>query len=210
MAIEKVTYLYEALLRFDETGFKGAHQIHAEGFLDTETSEISNVRPLDAQPLAEADIVTLIGGENATFVARIAQLEAERNAALSEKTTAEAATQAAQALVSGKDAEIATLTSQLDALQNPPQPEFPPLSRAAFLFMADKLGLTEQDILALIAAMPETTEAEADAKKLAEYVFKNQQDFERDNQLLNNLIGLSPLTSEQVDTAWGAAAALTW
>lgn len=87
---------------------------------------------------------------------------------------------------------------------------FKALERPAFLFMAAKLGLDEAGILALIAAMPEETEEEQDAKLLATMVFENQQTFKRDNALLQNLVASSPITDEQVDAAWRIGEQLSW
>lgn len=91
----------------------------------------------------------------------------------------------------------------------PPVP-FKSLSRPAFLFMMSKIGVTEAAVEQLIAAMPESTEAEQDAKALALIVFKNTTTFERDNQLLNTLTAAYGLTSEQVDASWRAAEQIAW
>lgn len=91
----------------------------------------------------------------------------------------------------------------------PPTP-FAPLPRAAFRFMAKKLGLDDVAIKGLIARMPTTTQTEIDAKDLALFVYEDQQTFRRDNKLLESLVLLSPLTSAQVDTAWRQAELLKW
>ena len=91
----------------------------------------------------------------------------------------------------------------------PPVP-FKSLSRPAFLFMMSKIGVTEQAVEQLIAAMPEGTQAEQDAKALALIVFKNTTTFERTNQLLNTLTAAYGLTSDQVDAAWRAAEQIVW
>jgi hypothetical protein len=82
---------------------------------------------------------------------------------------------------------------------------FKDLPRPSFVFMMNKMGMTEADVEALIGQMPE-----GDARDLALIVFKNQQTFKRDNGLLNTLTAAAGLTSEQVDTAWRAAEQLTW
>ena len=87
----------------------------------------------------------------------------------------------------------------------PPPPSFQDLQRPPFLFMMQKMGITETQVEGLISEMPE-----GDARDLALIVFKNQQTFKRDNSLLNMLTAAAGLTSEQVDTAWRAAEQLTW
>jgi hypothetical protein len=87
---------------------------------------------------------------------------------------------------------------------------FKSLGRPAFLFMASKIGYDENAILALISAMPNETSEQQDAKLLAELVFKNQQEFRRDNSLLANIVAKTSLTDEQVDVAWRAGESLAW
>lgn len=91
----------------------------------------------------------------------------------------------------------------------PPVP-FAPLSRPAFLFMMNKIGVTEATVEGIIASMPSGTTAQADAKALALIVFRNQQTFQRDNSLLASLSAAAGLTSEQVDTAWRTAEQIVW
>jgi hypothetical protein len=92
----------------------------------------------------------------------------------------------------------------------PPPAPFTPLSRPAFLFMMNKIGVTEAYVEALIAALPDGTEQEADAKALAGIVFRNQQTFSRDNPLLATLAAATGLSSETVDAAWRAAEQIRW
>lgn len=91
----------------------------------------------------------------------------------------------------------------------PPVP-FKELQRPAFLFMASKLGLSLADIEGLISQYPDSTEKEQDAKALALIVIQNQQTFRRGSEMLQSLVVLSPLTAEQVDTAWRAAEKIEW
>jgi len=144
---------------------------------------------VDNVPAARADLETILSSEAALTAESLVTVQAE-------KETAEAA--------------LAPVQAELDALKAVPDEEFPELSRPSFLFMAKKLGMTEETIEGLIALMPEGTQEEIDAKDIAELVFANQQTFERTNPLLNKLIDMSPLTHEMVDTAWGPAAALNW
>lgn len=91
-----------------------------------------------------------------------------------------------------------------------PEKPFSDLSRPAFLFMMNKIGITKEQVETLIDAMPEDTEEAADMKALARIVFENQQTFKRDNMLLASLTMAAGLSSEQVDAAWRVAENLTW
>lgn len=84
------------------------------------------------------------------------------------------------------------------------------LPRPSFLFMMGKIGVSEAQVEALIDAMPDSTQQEADAKALALIVFRNQQTFKRDNALLATLTAAAGLSEETVNAAWKAAEALTW
>lgn len=84
------------------------------------------------------------------------------------------------------------------------------LPRPAFLFMMNKIGVTEAQVEALIAAMPSGSEAEADAKALALIVFRNQQTFNRDNALLQSLTAAAGISDATVNAAWKAAESLVW
>lgn len=89
-------------------------------------------------------------------------------------------------------------------------PRLRTLSRPAFLFMMNKIGVTEAQVEALIAAMPSGSEAEADAKALALIVFRNQQTFNRDNPLLQSLTAAAGISDATVNAAWKAAESLVW
>jgi len=89
-------------------------------------------------------------------------------------------------------------------MEEPPKP-FEPLSRPAFLFMMQKLGITKQAVYDLIDAMPD-----GDEKVLARIVFDEQQTFARDNALLAALAGAAGLTEQQLDSAWRIGEGLTW
>jgi len=161
-------------------------------------------------PAKRVDLEAILSAEAAATIDTITTVTAEKETAVSEKAVAEAEKAAVVAEAETAKEALATATAEIDVLKNPPAPEFPSLSRPAFLFMAKKLGMTEVAILTLIAAMPEATEEEQDAKDLAEIVFKNQQSFKRTNALLVNLVAASPLTEEQVDTAWRQAESISW
>jgi hypothetical protein len=75
------------------------------------------------------------------------------------------------------------------------------LNRIQFEFMVEKLGLTTV-IDGAIAAMPETNEAEANAKIMARVLFKSGQEFFRLHPLFTQLAPLVGLTEEQLDQIW--------
>jgi len=100
---------------------------------------------------------------------------------------------------------ISGVVTIVHALEDAPAPPFRDIPRPSFLFMMNKIGITEAQVEGLIGQMPP-----GDARDLALIVFKNQQTFKRDNSLLATLTAAAGLTSEQVDTAWRAAEQLTW
>jgi hypothetical protein len=75
------------------------------------------------------------------------------------------------------------------------------LNRIQFEFMVEKLGLTPV-IDGAIAAMPETTEAEANAKVMARVLFKSGQEFDRLHPLFSSLAPVVGLTEQQLDAIW--------
>lgn len=95
-------------------------------------------------------------------------------------------------------------------VKRPEVKKYRALQRPAFLFMMNKIGVTEAHVEALIASMPDGTEEEADAKSLALIVFRNQQTFSRDNRLLQTLVDAAGISPQDVDAAWLAAQALSW
>ena len=99
---------------------------------------------------------------------------------------------------------------QVGVFDDIPEPPFSDLPRPAFLFMMNKIGVTEQQVELLISAMPDGTQDEADAKALALIVFRNQQTFKRDNQLLATLANSAGISGGTIDAAWRVAEQLTW
>lgn len=87
MTIEKQSYLYEVLIRGARDGsVAGAHQIHNEVLIDTETGEVLSERIGVAADLAVGDVGALLGAafmESATQIAgmqrRIDELTRERD-----------------------------------------------------------------------------------------------------------------------------------
>lgn len=75
------------------------------------------------------------------------------------------------------------------------------LNRIQFEFMVEKLGLNSV-IDAAIAALPTSTEAETNAKIMAQVLFKSGQEFYRLHPLFAQLAPLVGLTDEQLDQIW--------
>lgn len=75
------------------------------------------------------------------------------------------------------------------------------LNRIQFEFMIEKLGL-DAGIKAAIAAMPDGTEVEQNAKILALVLYRSGQRFERSHPLFTELAPAVGVTSEQIDAAW--------
>lgn len=96
------------------------------------------------------------------------------------------------------------------AAATPPPEPFKDLTRPAFLFMMNKIGVSEATVEGIISAVPEDTTAKKDAKALALIVFKNQQTFRRDNPMLQRLAKAAGLTETQVDAAWRQAEQIVW
>ncbi|MDP2358028.1 MAG: hypothetical protein Q8M31_18455 [Beijerinckiaceae bacterium] len=76
MAIEQQSFLYEVLIRGAADGsIAGAHQIHAERIVDTETGAVLAEKIMDAKPLALADVASLLAESFVTDAAVIAALQ---------------------------------------------------------------------------------------------------------------------------------------
>lgn len=78
------------------------------------------------------------------------------------------------------------------------------LNRIQFEFMIEKLGLASA-IETALALMPESTEAEQNAKIMARVLYRSGQKFERSHYLFTTLAPAVGLTAEQVDAAWAQA-----
>lgn len=77
MAIERQTYLYEALIRFDADGFVGAHEVDMERVIDGDTGEIIAERPMAARPIQSDQIADLVGEQVLVMGRQITALQAE-------------------------------------------------------------------------------------------------------------------------------------
>jgi hypothetical protein len=80
----------------------------------------------------------------------------------------------------------------------------PDLNRIQFEFMVEKLGLASA-IETALALMPDSTEAEQNAKIMARVLYRSGQKFERSHYLFTTLAPAVGLTTEQVDAAWTQA-----
>lgn len=76
MAIQQKIYLYEALIRFDENGYKGSHQKHVKKVWDDETGETLVEQEMPAEAIEDAAIVDLVGEQALLMGRQITDLEA--------------------------------------------------------------------------------------------------------------------------------------
>jgi hypothetical protein len=67
------------------------------------------------------------------------------------------------------------------------------------------LGVSEADVDAAIAAIPESTPEEVAAKTHARIAWKNGMRFEREDLLVMALMPVLGLDAEEVDPVWRAA-----
>lgn len=78
------------------------------------------------------------------------------------------------------------------------------LNRIQFEFIIEKLGVGAA-VEAAIAAMPETTDDEQNAKIMARVLYRSGQRFERSHPLFASLADDINMTSQQIDAAWRVA-----
>lgn len=105
-------------------------------------------------------------------------------------------------VVVGKTVErIAGVVTYVYVLESVPLAD---LNRIQFEFMVEKLGIGAA-IEAAIAAMPEGTEPEQNAKIMARVLYRSGQRFERGHSLFTELAPAVGFTTEQIDAAWLAA-----
>lgn len=77
MAIEKQSYLYEVLIRFDGEGYQGAHQIWMDRYVDMPAETIISEQQRAAEPLVETAISELVGAQSIIMARQIDMLKAE-------------------------------------------------------------------------------------------------------------------------------------
>lgn len=105
-------------------------------------------------------------------------------------------------VVAGKTVErVNGVVTFVYALESVPLAD---LNRIQFEFMVEKLGIGPA-IDQAIAAMPEDTELEQNAKIMARVLYRSGQKFERSHSLFTELAPAVGFTSEQIDAAWTAA-----
>lgn len=134
MPIEKSRYLYEILIRGTHDGeIAGAHQVHAERVIDTDTGEVLADKAGTAEPLEVAEVGALVGEAFVNTSRQVFNLSgtiAVRDAALDE----------AGRRLSAATAEVERLTRLLE------------LSEASATALRDRLALADAEIAALRAA----------------------------------------------------------
>jgi hypothetical protein len=203
MTIEKSTTLYEVLVRFDETGaVKGGHVIDMETVKDTNTDEILSARETAARPITEAEVGDVIGASNAQNIEQIAQLEAERDAAVADKEAVETdKAEAVAAIEAERDsalAKIAELEAQLSPLDTQGFAVLRPVQVRLALLGA---GVTSDQVDAVISAIPDAIERET-ARTYWEYA----EQVHRDHPLIGSLGAALGLSGDEIDALWAQAA----
>lgn len=86
----------------------------------------------------------------------------------------------------------------------PPPSEHPedyPLNRIQFMAML-KMSGKEADVLAALAAMPDSSQDEIVAKAVAQSKFENSAEFNRDDPLFAALGSAVGLSDDDIDTLW--------
>lgn len=130
MAIERVTYLYELLIRLGHGGFEGARAIEIEVFMEDGVS-VGAPSELPARPIARKELSALIGAENARLVsvadaavaegqtlrAEVANLRSQLDRAGEAARQADAREQAALTAAASAQAEVIALRAALDELK---------------------------------------------------------------------------------------------
>ena len=96
----------------------------------------------------------------------------------------------------------------------PPEPEpVDPLElalgRIQYEFMIEKLGI-KAAVEAAIDALPESTEAEQNAKIMAGVLHRSGTEFHRGHPLFTELAPAVGFSTQQIDDAWTQATQLTW
>lgn len=149
MPIEKQRYLYEILVRGTHDGqIAGAHQIHAERVVDTETGEVLADRAGVAEPLEVAEVGSVVGEaftKSARQVFDLSGLIAVRDAALDE----------AGRRLSTAMAEVERLTRLLE------------LSEASATALRDQLGAATAETTALAGHLAQATQVATEAQATA-------------------------------------------
>lgn len=151
----------------------------------------------DPQPLADAtDPVFTAFAEQFS-----AKTLAERDAAVAERDTAQAALTTVTAERDAARADVERLTAELDAIRNPTDGQgFPVLSAVQLRLGILAAGLTLEGIDAAIAGIEDPTQR---VRVQTYWEFATQ--FERSHPLVAGMVGLLKLTEADADDLWRAA-----
>lgn len=110
--IEKINFLYEILVRFDNNGMLACHAVDAEVIIDD--GNIINMRTFGARPVSIEDAAGLMNDNVAKMVAQVERVEAENNALSKYLTDAKNDAAKKSAELDAALAAVADLTSKLD------------------------------------------------------------------------------------------------
>lgn len=185
MALQRSSRVERVLLVLSETGvLRGAHQERIETI--TEDGAVIQVRQLAAEPLDAAALAGVLPGE-ATLLAQIGTLTAERDAAVAALSAAESRVSELEARLSPKDTDGLPILTAVQV-------------RLALLGSGITIGMVD----AIIDGMPAGVTRDT-ARTYWEYAIE----LHRDHALIGQLGAALGLTSEQIDTMWRQAASIT-
>lgn len=190
MAIEKQTYLNEVLVRLRRDGsIAGAHQVHNEVLVDSDTGEILNERAGMAQPLDANEVGALVGHAFADAAGQIARLEAR----------------------------MMQMTQERDAATpSPPQGASVISDRQFFQGLALRGLCTPGEGLEAVRAgvLPPALRAFVDAiddrdeRWAAEMLLAGAKEFRRDHAFVESVGAWAGLDAQALDSFWAQCAAL--
>lgn len=196
MPLEKQTFLSEIMIRFNaQNQVTGAHKVTVSQIVDTDNgNSIVAQTGADTVPLSTDDLQTVLDPVNGALVEQVNVLKAERDEAV-----------ANAAALPSKDAEIESLKSQVQQLQNQLNPpvQYKPLTAVQIRIGLLTNGIKESDVDSVIAGMPEGPEKDA-----AKIKWEKSDEYHRDNPLIEQIGTALGLSEEQIDTMWKEAESL--
>ncbi len=196
LTITKIVHGF--LARFNDAGALQGAQVEYREVKSFE-GEVLSDKLLDPQPVAPSDAAVLeeiSATINASALANITTLEAERDAAIDAKVAAEGECDAAMTQISQLQAQLVTYQTVVDSNGIPVEVTMRQAQLA--LLGAGLLDAVE----AAIAAYP------GDAGKAARITWYKSSTVRRSNPLILALMPLLGLTSQQVDALFVVAATL--
>jgi hypothetical protein len=128
MAIEKHSYLYEILIRFDEDGFAGAHVKDLETVFDADDGVVYSAKETEPRNVTEAEVGEILGAQAAVLIETVDRERVRAAAAEAGLGQANEALAAVQAQCEDLEAELvkvkashAVIDEQLSILSAAPE-----------------------------------------------------------------------------------------